>query len=225
VEENPDDPPVIPDIPVLDREKLALWLELVRQHVPKTESIPLNAQPTGESPSPSTVNEAADQELDLKPPKDFEPIYARASLMGRDADFSWFRFVIPSKMIFRDDLRMGTHDFVPLDPGDTFLLTQPELYLVFALATPSYDEVMLTAQCFVETSKISGHQQALAQDQVVMSMNEQSGYFRLQAPSGGWQPGLYRCGLFVGEELSAYNHADEVRFRILPSEVTPTVVP
>ena len=54
----------------------------------------------------------------------------------------------------------------------------------------------------------------MAHDQVVMAMNEQSGYFILSAPEGGWTPGLYRCGLFVGEEVSAYTHADEVRFRI-----------
>jgi len=47
------------------------------------------------------------------------------------------------------------------------------------------------------------------------TLNEQSGYFRLRAPREGWPPGLYRCGLFVGNEVSAYNHADEVRFRIV----------
>ena len=31
----------------------------------------------------------------------------------------------------------------------------------------------------------------------------------------GWTAGLYRCGLFAGEETSAYTQVDEVRFRIL----------
>ena len=224
VEENPDDPPVMPGIPVLDQEKLATWLEKVRQHVSQTDKTPLDTQPTADSaPSPSG-SDATDQDLNLNPPKDFEPMYTRASLMGRDADFSWFRWVIPSKMIFRDDMRMGTHDFIPLDPGDTFLPTQGDLYLVFALATPSYDEVVLTAECFLETSKIMPHQKALVHDQVVMSMNEQSGYFRLPAPPKGWPRGLYRCGLFVGDEVSAYNHADEVRFRIVEL-VRPILTP
>ncbi|MGD9850571.1 MAG: tetratricopeptide repeat protein [Nitrospirales bacterium] len=215
VEENPDDPPVIPGIPVLDQEKVAMWLERIRPHIPQSEKHPQEAKRTPDPTTSSGSDNEGSQELNLKPPKVSQPIPIRASLMGRDADFSWFRFVIPSKMIFRDDMLMGSHDFIPLDPGDTFLPTQQDLYLVFALATPSYDEVPLTTECFLETSAISPNQSALAQDQVVMSMNEQSGYFRLRVPQGGWPLGLYRCGLFVGDEVSAYNHTDEVRFRIV----------
>jgi hypothetical protein len=111
---------------------------------------------------------------------------------------------------------MGSHEFIPIDPGDTFSATQKEIYLVFALATASYDEIPLTAECFLETSKITSGQAALAQDRVVMTTNEQSGYFRFRVSPEGWKPGLYRCGLFVGDEVSAYNQADEVRFRIVP---------
>jgi hypothetical protein len=46
-------------------------------------------------------------------------------------------------------------------------------------------------------------------------MNDQSGYFMLIPPKTGWKPGLYRCGLFVGERVSAYTNVDEVRFRIV----------
>jgi hypothetical protein len=51
-----------------------------------------------------------------------------------------------------------------------------------------------------------------------MTTNEQSGYFRFQILPEGWKPGLYRCGLFVGDEVSAYNQVDEVRFRIVPQD-------
>ena len=33
-------------------------------------------------------------------------------------------------------MQAGFHEFIPLDPGDTFALTQPRLFLVFALTTP-----------------------------------------------------------------------------------------
>lgn len=55
----------------------------------------------------------------------------------------------------------------------------------------------------------------LAPDQVIMSMNDQSGYFMVSPPETGWTPGLYRCGLFVGERTSAATQVDEVRFRII----------
>ena len=35
-------------------------------------------------------------------------IYTRASLMGRDADFSMFRYVIPANRVMRDDRPTGT---------------------------------------------------------------------------------------------------------------------
>jgi tetratricopeptide (TPR) repeat protein len=214
IEENPDDPDPIPGIPLLDLEKVAMWIEKVLPHIPAEERAfgesMASASPQESSGSPTT----SEDEFDPVPPKSFEPVYARTSLMGRDADFSWFRFVIPSQKVMRDDLLMGAHEYIPIDPGNSFDSSLTDLYLVFALVTPSYDDVPLTAECFLETSKVKAQQTALARDQVVMSMNEQFGYFRLASPSSGWIPGLYRCGLFVGDEVSAYNLADEVRFRI-----------
>ena len=48
-----------------------------------------------------------------------------------------------------------------------------------------------------------------------MTMNDQSGYFMLTPPKTGWTPGLYHCGLFAGEQMSADTLVDEVRFRII----------
>jgi hypothetical protein len=205
-----------PGVPVLDKAKIDSWLEKVRLHLPKIEKSLEGLSPVIPDPITSSSPLVETEETSDRNLEGFEPVHPRASLMGRDADFSWFRFVIPARMVMRDNLLMGSHEFIPIDPGDTFPKTQTDIYLVFALVTPSYDEVPLTAECFLETSKISSGQVALAQDRVVMSMNEQSGYFRFQVSPEAWRPGLYRCGLFVGDEVSAYNQADEVRFRILP---------
>ena len=214
--ESTDDSQIIAGVKVLDKQKVAHWLEKVRQHLSDTEKStvdlsPVILDPITSSPPLDQAEEEPTRNLD-----GFEPVHSRTSLMGRDADFSWFRFVIPAKMVIRDDLFMGSHEFIPIDPGDTFSAIQKEIYLVFALATASYDEISLTAECFLETSKITSGQAALAQDRVVMTTNEQSGYFRFRVSPEGWKPGLYRCGLFVGDEVSAYNQADEVRFRIVP---------
>jgi hypothetical protein len=142
------------------------------------------------------------------------------TLVGRDADFSWFRFVIPADKVMRDDLPTGQHDFIPLNPSDSFPTTQPEIYLVFRLVSDSYDAVPLATQCFLETAEAMGHPRMIAQDHVLMAMGDQSGYFRLAAPERGWTPGLYRCGLFAGERTSAYTQADEVRFRIIQANKT-----
>jgi tetratricopeptide (TPR) repeat protein len=225
-EESTKDVPVMAGIRILDTQKLEPWLEKARQHISRPESPKVDENgstpPTDPSIPPTISIDEFYKKLASERMKPDDPINTRASLMGRDADFSWFQFVIPANRAMRDNMPGGAHEFIPIDPGDTFSTTQEEIYFVFGLVTASYDEVPLTAECFLETSKITGDQIALAQDHIVMSMNEQSGYFILSRPETGWPPGLHRCGLFVGNEVSAYTHADEVRFRIIePTQLSP----
>ncbi len=215
-EESNKDVAIKPGTRVLSKEKLASWIEKVRPYVPEAER-PQAQEPTQAiSPSePSVLNEEEVYEKvateKLKPQ---DPLHRRALLMGRDADFGTFRYVIPAKEVLRDNLPIGNHEFIPIDPGDTFPSTQPEIFLVFELLSASFDEMPLIAECFLETAHMTNSQHAVAQDQVMISMNEQSGYFVLTKPEADWTPGLYRCGLYVGEEISAYTQTDEVRFRI-----------
>jgi tetratricopeptide (TPR) repeat protein len=209
-----------PDMRVLDKKKIARWLDTVRAHVP--ELAKLKAEEASDralsidAPPAKTLSE---EDLYAKAIKLFEPqdlLDQRASLMGRDADFSWFRFVIPASKVMRDDFPTGAHEFIPLNPGDSFPTTQPEIYLVFGLVSASFDAVPLTASCFLEISETTGNRPAVAQDHVMTTMNDQSGYFMLSPPKTGWTPGLYHCGLFAGERTSSDTLVDEVRFRIAP---------
>lgn len=208
-----------PDARVLDKNKIARWIEKVRPHVPELAQLKADeaANPTlsDESSAPSISPE---EELYARANERFKPqkpLDQQASLMGRDADFSWFRFVIPSSKVVRDDFPTGAHEFIPLYPGDSFPTTQAEVYLVFGLVSASFDAVPLTARCFLETSEMIGEQPAVAQDRVMTTMNDQSGYFMLVSPKLGWTAGLYHCGLFVGEKTSADTLVDEIRFRII----------
>lgn len=201
---------------VLDKAKLTAWLEKIRPHVSDLIQAEHEAAAQPSAPAP----ELSEEELLRRALERMKPqntLETRAALLGRDADFSWFRFVIPAGKVMRDDLPTGAHEFIPLHPGDTFPPSQPEIHLVFSLVSASYDAVPLSAQCVLETPELSNS--IVAQDQVITAMNDQSGYFLLSPPSGGWTPGLYRCGLFAGE-TSAYTQVDEVRFRIL--ELAPS---
>ena len=209
-----------PGTRVLDKKKIKRWLDKVRPHIPaemaalesgpELETMAVQERPAADAgPTREEVDEA------LKRLKPEEALDTGGTLAGRDADFSWFRFVIPAAKVMRDDLPTGQHDFIPLNPSDSFPPTQQEIYLVFRLVSDSYDAVPLATQCFLETSEATGQAKVMAQDQVLMAMSDQSGYFRLAAPDHGWTPGLYRCGLFAGERTSAYTQADEVRFRIV----------
>ena len=208
-----------PDTRVLDKNKIARWLEKVRPHVPELAQLKAdeaaNHTPLDDS-SPTTIS--PEEELYARAAERFKPqkpLDQLASLIGRDADFSWFRFVIPASKVVRDDFPTGAHEFIPLNPGDSFPTTQAEIYLVFGLVSASFDAVPLTARCFVETSEMTGEQPAIAQDRVMTTMNDQSGYFMVPPPTTGWASGLYHCGLFAGERTSADTLVDEVRFRII----------
>ena len=208
-----------PDTRVLDKNKLARWLEKVRPHVPELAKLKADEatdRVPSDDPSPATIITEEDlygRATELFKPQN--PLDQRASLMGRDADFSWFRFVIPASKVVRDDFPTGAHEFIPLNPGDSFPTTQPEIYLVFGLVSASFDAVSLTTRCSLETSEMTGEQPAVAQDHVMTTMNDQSGYFMLTPPHTGWTSGLYHCGLFAGERTSADTLVDEVRFRII----------
>ena len=206
------------DLRVLNTATLAMWVKRVKEHIPADKipkQNPLLPPVDPDAPVPMTEEELYHKiaTLQLTPAKQ---IYTRASLMGRDADFSMFRYVIPANRVMRDDRPTGTHEFIPIEPHDTFPETQEELYLMFGLVTASHDEMPLSVECFLETPQSNANQLPLARDHVIMNMGDQTGYFIITQPESGWTPGLHRCGLYVGSELSAYTHADEIRFRITP---------
>ncbi|SLM49671.1 conserved protein of unknown function [Nitrospira japonica] len=228
-EENNKGAELPPDMRVLDKNKINRWLDKVRPHVPElarqqVEEAVAHRRARKEAPPGPSEEELYTKVIERAKP--IKPLEIHASLVGRDADFSWFRFVIPAGKVMRDDFPTGAHEFIPLNPGDSFLAVQQDIYLVFGLVSASYDAIPLAARCFIETSEMTSEQRAITQDRVMMAMNDQSGYFRLPSPASGWMPGLYRCGLFEGEHTSADTQVDEVRFRILqPLQISQPVEP
>jgi tetratricopeptide (TPR) repeat protein len=204
---------------VLSKEKLARWLDKVRPHVPELAAVKDEAAENSKGgPGQVVSKELPVEEVYAKATERVKPQKAMdqaATLVGRDADFSWFRFVIPAGTVMRDDFPTGAHEYIPLNPSDTFSIAQREIYLVFGLVSDSFDAVPLTARCTVESSDMTDESRVAAQDHVLTSMSDRSGYFMLTPPTTGWAPGLYRCGLFAGEHMSAYTQVDEVRFRIV----------
>jgi tetratricopeptide (TPR) repeat protein len=203
-------------IRVLSKDKIARWLDKVKLHVPELVKLKEEEkQEKGSGDQTSASSEEAFYTKAVEKVQAQKTLDAGVAIVGRDADFSWFRFVIPAGKVVRDDFPTGAHEFIPLYPGDTFPTTQSEIYLVFRLVSDSFDTVPLTARCAPETSDMLEDQQVTAQDRVLTTMNDRSGYFLFTAPKSGWIPGYYRCGLLVGEQTSAYSYVDEVRFRII----------
>jgi tetratricopeptide (TPR) repeat protein len=209
------DVPLPSGIRVLAKDKIARWLEKVKPHVPELVKLKgeeaMREKGLAEAPALMEETRYAKAIERIKAQKTLE---TGVAIAGRDADFSWFRYVIPATKVVRDDFPTGAHEFIPLNPGDTFPATQSEIYLVFRLVSDSFDPVSLVARCAPETSDMTEDLPSTVQDRVLTTMNDRSGYFLLTHPKSGWSPGFYRCSLFAGEQTSAYSYVDEVRFRI-----------
>jgi len=204
---------------LLAKDKIARWLDKVRPHVPELVKLK-EEEAKREKELKARALARSEEALFAKVIEKAKPqktLDAGVAIAGRDADFSWFRYVIPAGKVLRDDFPTGAHEFIPLNPSDTFPSTQSELYLVFKLVSDSFEAVPLTARCVPETREMTDDPQTTVQDRVITAMNDRSGYFLLTPPNTGWVPGYYRCGLFAGEQTSAYSYVDEVRFRIVES--------
>ena len=202
---------------VLAKDKIARWLDKVKPHVPELVKLKEeeDKREKASGAQASSLSEEALYAKAIERMKAQQTLDTGVAIAGRDADFSWFRFVIPATKVVRDDLPTGAHEFIPLNPRDTFSTTQPDIYLVFRLVSDSFDAVPLTARCGLETSDMSEDVRTMVQDRVLTTTNDRSGYFLLSPPKTGWTPGSYRCGLFAGEQTSAYSYVDEVRFRVM----------
>src|SRR5215510_6148506 len=112
-----------PGTRVLDKKKLARWLEKVRPHVPELAKPKVDesaaSNPSGDPPRSTGLTEEEYAKA-LERAKPHTLLDTGSLLMGRDADFSWFRFVIPSSKVMRDDFPTGDHQFIPINPGDSF---------------------------------------------------------------------------------------------------------
>ncbi len=196
------------------------WLLKAKEHVSSSQSpVPI---PTLRTDSPFALGLDADSgKKTVSTPFQMTKVSPRIALMGRDSDFSWFRYVIPAGEVMRDDMQAGTHEFLPFDAGDTFYDLRQDVFLVFGLALASYDEILLSAECYQEDGEFPSQAIPVTSDQVIAGSNEQSGYFLLSAPEGGWAPGVYRVDLFVGDTVAASSQVDEVRFRIWGKDVSP----
>jgi tetratricopeptide (TPR) repeat protein len=138
----------------------------------------------------------------------------RVRPLSVDVIRGWFRHLVTAKAIVQDDVQAGFHEYIPLDPGDTFAPDQSEIYLVFALTTPPADAKQISTQWVAEQVEHKSPNTVIGTDAVVMDLNDSSGYFFLDRPKGGWPVGTYRIDLFVGEEVSPYTYVADVRFRI-----------
>jgi hypothetical protein len=126
----------------------------------------------------------------------------------------WFRQMVPARGVVQDDLPTGLQEFMPITPTDTFRADDPEVIIVFTLTSVPPAEITLTTQWMAERAETVALNTLIGTDKVLLTFNDKSGYVRLKRPKGGWPTGTYRVDFYVGDQVSAYTHTAEARFRV-----------
>ncbi|HBP87792.1 MAG TPA: hypothetical protein DD706_08865, partial [Nitrospiraceae bacterium] len=201
-----------------DLHRVEIALEEARTHVPTIPQSPM----LGEAPSLHRSAPSKSAEVPLTPSSPDSPqgllekkeIPLRVLPLSVDVVRGWFRQLITAKSVIQDERQAGFHEYIPLDPGDTFSPNQPRIYLVFALTTPPGHAKKITTQWVGEGVEGLSPNTVVGTDSVLVDLNDNSGYFFLDQPQEGWSAGTYRIDLFVGEDVSGSTYVAEVRFRI-----------
>lgn len=199
-----------------DLGKVQAALEEARQHLPVVTSEPAvlppaNLERFGPEPYEYPIPPLANGRRITDPIE----VPAQFVAMGAETVKGAFRQAITAREVVQDDLQTGWHDFMPIDPTDTFTPRDAAIHVVFTLTNNQEAETPLISRWVAERVAGLAPETLLGTDKVLVGLNERTGYFRLRRPAGGWPSGTYRVDLYLGDQASAYTHMAEVRFRIV----------
>lgn len=143
------------------------------------------------------------------------PLPTRVAVVGSGDAQGWFQQMVPARGIVQDDLPTGLQEFIPIDPNDTFAPDDPEIIIVFTLTSVPSDEITLTTHWLAERIGNMPPNTLIGTDRALLTLNDKSGYTRLKRPNDGWQIGVYRVDFYLGDQVDAYTHTAEARFRVV----------
>jgi tetratricopeptide (TPR) repeat protein len=199
-----------------DLAKVQEALDEARQHLPKVETVAnRESRPLKERYGPEPYEYPIPPLLNGHKLIDPIPAMSQFTPVGTETVRGPFRQLITARDVIQDDLQTGLHEFIPIDPTDTFSQQEDRVYLVFTLTTTQEDEVKLASNLVAVRAAGLPPNTLIATDRVQLGLNERSGYFILRRPEGGWKSGTYRVDLYMGDQISAYTHMADLWFRIL----------
>lgn len=141
---------------------------------------------------------------------------------NRQEDVKPYNFDAPPEGLFREILLAGgfeeelgfrrSHEIVPVDPTEVFTPDAP-VFVVFQVHQ-HYEPYQVFGVCFPESVPGLDPQQQLAQDAMLMALEDESGYVKLDPPPGGWKPGRYKINIHVGWKVNDLTHLGVMRFTV-----------
>ena len=139
----------------------------------------------------------------------------QVTTLGAGDAQGWFRQMVPARGVVQDDLPTGLQEFIPIAPTDTFAPNDSEIIIVFMLTSVPSDEIILNTRWMAERSGTLPPNTLIGTDTAMLTLNDKSGYVRLKRPKNGWPIGTYRVDFYLGDQVDAYTHTAEARFRVV----------
>ncbi|MGH7231083.1 MAG: hypothetical protein ACREJU_06960 [Nitrospiraceae bacterium] len=142
---------------------------------------------------------------------------------NRADDVKPYNFDAPPEGIFRSihlaegfEEEMGlrrTHEIMPVTVTNIFRQDAPAVFVVFNFYQ-HMDSFQVSALCYPE--EVAGLQPkaVVAQDVMYVALEDDSGYLKLDAPHGGWQPGRYKAEIHVGWKINEISLIGTMRFTV-----------
>jgi hypothetical protein len=112
---------------------------------------------------------------------------------------------------------LGYHranEIVPVNPTDVFRPDAP-VFMVFKLHQ-HLESFQIFGLCYPERVAGLDPTKLVAQDVMLIALEDESGYVKLDAPSGGWKPGQYKVEVHVGWRVNEISLMGTMRFTIRP---------
>ncbi|HEY5627208.1 MAG TPA: hypothetical protein VIR79_04640 [Nitrospira sp.] len=147
---------------------------------------------------------------------------------NREQDLTPYDFNAPPRGIFRSitmaegfDEELGfrrTQEIVPVRPTEQFRSDAAGIFIVFQLHQ-HYQAFKVFGRCFPEDVTGLNPHDAVGQDAMYISLEDESGYLSLAPPDGGWKPGRYKVEIHAGEQVNEVSMVGTMRFTILAKDV------
>jgi hypothetical protein len=170
-----------------------------------------------------TEEQSASSESSLDPTIKLTPNTSIQDFQNRQQDVKPYNFDAPPEGLVRSiyfaegfDEEIGfrrSHEIVPVGVKDVFTPQTPAIYVVFSVF-PHYESFQLAGRCLPEAVDGLDSKTIVAEDAMYLALEDESGYLKLHAPSGGWKAGKYKVEIHVGWKINEISLLGTMRFAV-----------
>ncbi|WP_447978967.1 hypothetical protein [Candidatus Nitrospira bockiana] len=148
---------------------------------------------------------------------------------NRQEDVKPYNFDAPPEGLFREiqlaegfEEELGfrrSHEIIPVTPTTVFTSNAP-VFVVFKVHQ-HYEPYQVFGVCYPEDVPGLDSGKELAQDAMLLALEDESGYVKLDAPPGGWKPGRYKVNIHVGWKINDITLLGVMRFTVPEDQGAP----